>query len=262
MISHKNRIIGNQPWPPRTTRGPEMAKTLPSGASVGPWVDFRAKSVKYELISDETWGPKGASDSQVLGCFRPPWGPLGLRLGSNYPFFIWDQFLLNTFGSRIDPRARRWPSWPSFGRFRPSCGPRWSWTGLNYPFFIGNQLIFLTFCSRIDPRPKDGPDGQVLAVSGSHVVLGGRKGVQNDPYNFLLPPDFIKICSKWLPWGCRWPLPSPCCSSGGHSWNPEFLGFSIPVDLPEHKESGLVSVSIFEILQLHLVAQCITKGHH
>ena len=47
--------------------------------------------------------------------------------------------------------------------------------------------------------PKDGPDGQVLAVSGSHVVLGGRKGVQNDPYNFLLPPDFIKICSKWLP---------------------------------------------------------------
>ena len=47
--------------------------------------------------------------------------------------------------------------------------------------------------------PEDGPDGQVLAISGSHVVLGGRKGVQNDPYNFLLPPDFIKICSKWLP---------------------------------------------------------------
>ena len=25
----------------------------------------------------------------------------------NYLFFIWAQFLLNTFGSRIDPRARR-----------------------------------------------------------------------------------------------------------------------------------------------------------
>ena len=47
--------------------------------------------------------------------------------------------------------------------------------------------------------PEDGPDGQVLAVSGPHDVLGGRKVVQNDPYNFLLPPDFIKICSKWLP---------------------------------------------------------------
>ena len=46
--------------------------------------------------------------------------------------------------------------------------------------------------------PEDGPDGQVLAVSGPHDVLGGRKMVQNDPYNFLLPPDFIKLCSKWL----------------------------------------------------------------
>ena len=39
--------------------------------------------------------------------------------------------------------------------------------------------------------PKDGPGGQVLAVSGSRDVLGGRKGVQNDPYNFLLPPAFM-----------------------------------------------------------------------
>ena len=108
------------------------------------------------------------------------------------------------------------------------------------------------------PGPEGGPDGQVLAISGSHVVLGGRKGVQNDPYNFLLPPDFIKICSKWLPWGCRWPLPSPCCSSGGHRWNPEFLGLSEPVDLPEHGESGLVFVLIFEILKLDLVAQCLS----
>ena len=106
---------------------------------------------------ESTWGPEGASDGQVLGCFQPPWGPWGLRLGSNYSFFIWDQFLINTFGSRINPRARRWPWWPSFGRFRPSCGPRWSWMGLNYPFFIGNQLIFLTFCSRIDPRRRRCP---------------------------------------------------------------------------------------------------------
>ena len=99
--------------------------------------------------------------------------------------------------------------------------------------------------------PKDGPDGQVLAVSGSHDVLGGRKVVQNDPYNFLLPPDFMKLFSKWLPWGCRQPLPSPCCSSGGHHWNPEFLGFSKPVDFPEHEESGLVSVRIFEDLRYY-----------
>ena len=99
--------------------------------------------------------------------------------------------------------------------------------------------------------PEGGSDGPVLAVSGSHDVLGGRKGLQNDPYNFLLQPDFIKLCSKWLARGCRQPLPSPCCSSGGHSWNPEFLGFSEPVDLPEHGESGLVSVRIFEDLRCY-----------
>ena len=166
-------------------------------------------------------------------------------MGLNYPFFICDQFLLNTFGSRIDPRAKRWPWWQSFGRFRPRRGPRWSWMGLNYPFFIGNQLIFLTFCSRIDPRAKRWPWWPSFGRFGLPRCPRGRKGVQNDPYNFLLPPDFIKICSKWLPWGCRWPLPSPCCSSGGHHWNPEFLGLSEPVDLPEHGESGLVFVLIF-----------------
>ena len=34
------------------------------------------------------------------------------------------------------------------------------------------------------------------------------------------------------------------------------MGFSDPVDLPEHGESRLVSVGIFEILRLDLVAQC------
>ena len=34
------------------------------------------------------------------------------------------------------------------------------------------------------------------------------------------------------------------------------MGFSDPVDLPEHGESGLVFVLIFEILKLYLVAQC------
>ena len=106
---------------------------------------------------NSTWGQEGAPDSQVLGCFRPPWGLWGLRLGSNYPFFILDQFLSNTFGSRIDPRARRWPWWSSFGRFRPSCGPRWSWMGLNYPSFIGNQLLLNTFCSKFNTRARGCP---------------------------------------------------------------------------------------------------------
>ena len=35
------------------------------------------------------------------------------------------------------------------------------------------------------------------------------------------------------------------------------MGFSKPVDLPEHGESGLVFVLIFEILKLDLVAQCV-----
>ena len=34
---------------------------------------------------------------------------------------------------------------------------------------------------------------------------------------------------------------------------------SEPVDLPEHGESGLVFVLIFEILKLDLVAQCSAK---
>ena len=49
------------------------------------------------------------------------------------------------------------------------------------------------------PGPEGGPDGQVLTVSGPHDVLGDRKGVQNDPYNFLLPPTFMELCSKWPP---------------------------------------------------------------
>ena len=38
------------------------------------------------------------------------------------------------------------------------------------------------------------------------------------------------------------------------------MGFSKPVDLPEHGESGLVSVRIFEILKVHLVAQWLDLG--
>ena len=126
----------------------------------------------------------------------------------------------------------------------------WGWAQIIH-FSPVIDCLYTLLALESTQGPKDGPDGQVLAVSGSHVVLGGRKGVQNDPYNFLLPPDFIKICSKWLPWGCRWPLPSPCCSSGGHRWNPEFLGLSEPVDLPEHGESGLVFVLIFEDLRYY-----------
>ena len=57
------------------------------------------------------------------------------------------------------------------------------------------------------------------------------------------------------PWGCRWPLPTPRCSSEGHRWILEFLGFSTPDDLSGHGKKGPVSVSIFEILKLDLVAQ-------
>ena len=61
--------------------------------------------------------------------------------------------------------------------------------------------------------PEGGPDGQVLAVSGPHGVLGGRKVVQNDTYNFLLPPDFIKISD---PLGRRGGRKRPKLGHQGH----------------------------------------------
>ena len=36
-----------------------------------------------------------------------------------------------------------------------------------------------------------------------------------------------------------------------------FYGFSTLVDPPEHEESSLMSVKLFEILNFDLVAQCI-----
>ena len=60
------------------------------------------------------------------------------------------------------------------------------------------HLLLWNFALNGLPEAADDPHLHP-GVAGSHDVLGGRKGVQNDPYNFLLPPDFIKLCSKWLP---------------------------------------------------------------
>ena len=57
------------------------------------------------------------------------------RLGPNYPFFIGNQFIFSSFWTKINPRDRGCPCWPSFGHFRPCCGPRWSWLGPKYSFF-------------------------------------------------------------------------------------------------------------------------------
>ena len=75
----------------------------------------------------------------------------------NYLFFIGNQLLFDTFGSRINPRAKGLPRWPSFGHFQPCCGPRWSWLGPNYPSFNGNNIILNIFGSRINPRARRCP---------------------------------------------------------------------------------------------------------
>ena len=66
------------------------------------------------------------------------------------------------------------------------------------------KIILITFCYhsillkvslKCTPGDKDGPDGQVMAGPGPHMVQGGLKDIQNDPYIFLLPPYLMKICS-------------------------------------------------------------------
>ena len=86
-------------------------------------------------------GTEAVPLGQVLGHFRPPWGPRVSRLGSNYPFFICVQFLFYTFGSTIDPSARIWPWWPSFGCFRPPRRPRGSKSGAKWSL----QLFITTW---------------------------------------------------------------------------------------------------------------------
>ena len=76
-------------------------------------------------VLESSQGPEGAPDGKVLAIS----GPLVVLGGHGWfpiSVFIWNQCLLTTFCSRIDPRARGCPRWPSFGHFRPSCGPRWS----------------------------------------------------------------------------------------------------------------------------------------
>ena len=46
--------------------------------------------------------------------------------------------------------------------------------GSNYPFFIWDQFLLNTLALESTPGPEGGPDGQVLAISGPHVVLGGH----------------------------------------------------------------------------------------
>ena len=44
--------------------------------------------------------------------------------------------------------------------------------GLNYQFFIRNQLLLSLLVLESSHGPKGATDGQVLAISGPHVVLG------------------------------------------------------------------------------------------
>ena len=104
------------------------------------------------------------------------------------------------------------------------------------------------------PGPEDGPDGQVLAISGPHVVRDGWKWVQNDPWKFLLYHCVLKKCSKVHPWGSPWPCSSPWCSSEGHKSPDKIFGFSGLVYLPEHAESGHGHVSILVKPNFGLVA--------
>ena len=69
----------------------------------------------------------------------------------------------------------------------------------NILYSSGINSYLTIFALQSTQGPEGGPDGQVLAASSAHDVLGGRKVVQNDPDNFLLPPDFMKLYSKWLP---------------------------------------------------------------
>ena len=99
----------------------------------------------------------------------------------------------------------------------------------------------------------------LLAVAGPHGVRGGREWVQNDPYNFLLYPYFIKKCSKLHTLGWGWPCSSPGCSSEGQWWPTKFFAFFTLVNLPDHGESGPVhgQISGFLIpIWLHSVALC------
>ena len=142
-------------------------------------------------------------------------------------------------GSKLDCWARRWPRWPSFGPFRPPCGPRWIKMGAKWSIQLFILVLFYEkMALNSTPGPEDGPDGQVLAISGPHVVRDGWKWVQNDPWKFLLYHCVLKKCSKVHPWGSPWPCSSPWCSSEGHKSPDKIFGFSGLVYLPEHAESG------------------------
>ena len=134
------RAKGCPRWQLLAISGPPVVL---GGHGLVPIIHLSLGIYSYSTLFDleSTWGPEGAPDGQVLGRFRPPWGPWGLRLGSNYPFFTCDRLLIHTFGSRIDPRAKRWPWWPSFGRFRLPRRPRGSKRGAKWSL----QLFITTW---------------------------------------------------------------------------------------------------------------------
>ena len=117
-------------------------------------------------------------------------------------------------------------------------------------FLPGINSFFRILAQKSFPGPGDAPDGQMLAISGPHGVRGGREWVQNDPYNFLLYPYFMKKCSKLHTLGWGWPCSSPGCSSEGQWWPTNFFAFFTLVNLPDHGESGPVHGQISGFLAI------------
>ena len=123
---------------------------------------------------------------QSFGHFRPPYGTRWIKMGARWsmPLFILGLFYEKWLQTRLlgQKMAQMVKFWP----FPP---PMWYQLDQN-----GCKMIHVTvylmvvlwkMAVNLTPGPEDGPDGQVLAISGPHVVLGGSKWMQNDPCNCL-----------------------------------------------------------------------------
>ena len=93
----------------------------------------------------------------IFGRFQPSCRPRWSWMGLNYPSFIGNQLLLNTFCSTCNPRARGCPRWPGFGLFPASMRSVRVEVGLKLSVFHLGSIPIQHFGFRIDPRARRWP---------------------------------------------------------------------------------------------------------
>ena len=194
--------------PSRTTWGPEMAQTWPSGTPAASDNDFRTLIVKATLIPNKK------------GTFGVQPGPLGGRKWPKLGHLDHPQTLIL---EHISVNTEYY--WYL----------RLEWFRLNSKntFLLGINVALVKFALKSISEAKDCPDGQVWVISGAHVV---RYGPEWTPSILFIGYQFCfsEICPTIDIWGLgwsRWPSlghfrpPHGPIWSGLNSKHPFLIGY-------------------------------------